>query len=83
MKSLTPNEAIFYIWLIHVTEGFSTKQQSNGSLMHSVLHISRVVIVKCEDKRRSPTMVTVGYKGWWQTPKVHLRLALDPVPQCA
>ena len=28
-------------------------------------------------------MLTVAYKGWWQTPKVHLRLALDPVPQCA
>ncbi len=46
--------------------------------MYSVLQISRVVVVKREDTR-SPTMLTVAYKGWWQTPKVHLRLALDPV----
>ncbi|MPC73243.1 hypothetical protein E2C01_067565 [Portunus trituberculatus] len=50
--------------------------------MHSVLQISRVVIVKCVNTR-SPTMVTVAYKGWWQTPKVHLRLTLDPVPKYA
>ncbi|MPC69067.1 hypothetical protein E2C01_063281 [Portunus trituberculatus] len=50
--------------------------------MHSVLQISRVVIVKRVDTR-SPTMVTVAYKGWWQTPKVHLRLTLDPVPKYA
>ncbi|MPC73218.1 hypothetical protein E2C01_067540 [Portunus trituberculatus] len=50
--------------------------------MHSVLQISRVVIVKSMDTR-SPTMVTVAYKGWWQTPKVHLRLTLDLVPKYA
>ncbi|MPC58697.1 hypothetical protein E2C01_052704 [Portunus trituberculatus] len=50
--------------------------------MHSVLQISRVVIVK-RVNTRSPTMVTVAYKGWWQTPKVHLRLTLDPVPKYA
>ena len=56
--------------------------KSTKTKMHSVLQISRVVIVKREDTS-SPTMLTVGYKGWWQTPKVHLRLVLDPVPKHA
>ncbi|MPC18504.1 hypothetical protein E2C01_011389 [Portunus trituberculatus] len=46
--------------------------------MKACLEILRVAVLNKEDAR-TPTKLTVSYKGWWHTPLLHVPLAMEPL----
>ncbi|XP_063863406.1 uncharacterized protein LOC135102310 [Scylla paramamosain] len=46
--------------------------------MKACLEILRVAVLNKEDAR-TPTQLTVSYKGWWHTPLLHVPLAMEPL----